>query len=134
VSHEGNCGGDLRYTDGRTVLPKLLVLNAILCRQPGTVESVSKQRVIFFVRRVRPWLQDATAAPLPVRSEVCQSLTVLLPLMSDIYGEHWGDILSALTSSWQKTSELTDRDKYGLAPGFASHRIFANSNPVQSLT
>lgn len=35
---------------------------------------------------------------------------MLLPLMSDLYGEHWGEILSALGDSWAATSELQETE------------------------
>lgn len=97
-------------------LRQLLLLNAILYEQEGITESIAKQRVIFFVKHVVPWLQDLEV-PLAVRAETCKALAVLLPLMGDIYGEHWGTTLAALASSWQKTSDLSEtengQDRYG---------------------
>lgn len=85
-------------------LDQLVVLNAVLA-QDGITESIAKQRLVFFVKHVVPWL-DSAQGSIEVRAEVCRVLASLLPLMSELYGEHWGDILNALTSAWSATSEL----------------------------
>lgn len=84
-------------------------MNTVLYGQEGITESIAKQRLIFFVKHVVSWLQD-TNTSLPIRAEVCRALTSLLPLMSDIYGEHWGDILNALANSWKNTNELEENE------------------------
>jgi len=94
-------------------LPKLLVLNKIFLHQlhgKGDAHNISKQRIIFCVRRVKSWIQDGASVSTSVRATVFQLLSQLLPLMSDIYGEHWGDILDALAASWREFSELAVND------------------------
>jgi hypothetical protein len=85
-------------------LGQLIILNAVLA-QDGITETIAKQRLVFFVKHIVPWL-DATHGSVEIKAEVCRALTSLLPLMSDLYGEHWGDILNALSASWSGTSEL----------------------------
>jgi hypothetical protein len=90
-------------------LRQLVLLNILLSGQEGITESIAKQRLIFFVKHVVPWLQQSSTF-LQVRAEVCRTLTLLLPLMSDIYGEHWSDILLSLASSWKATTELEENE------------------------
>jgi hypothetical protein len=85
------------------------LLNTLLYSQEDIASSIAKQRLIFFVKHVIPWLQNLEN-PLPVRSEVCRALAALLPPMGDIYGEHWGDMLTALASSWSNTTELEENE------------------------
>ena len=102
-----------------TGLRQLVLLNAVLFSQEGITESIAKQRLIFFIKHVVPWIQDIDT-PLPIRAEVCRALTSLLPLIGDLYGEHWGDILHALANSWQNTTALEEfespSERYVLSP------------------
>jgi hypothetical protein len=94
-------------------LQQLIQLNSLLYGQEGIIESIAKQRLVFFVKHVVPWLQ-ATEVTRPIKAELCRALTVLLPMMSDMYGDHWTDILTSLASAWTATHELqeaeTDKD------------------------
>jgi hypothetical protein len=81
----------------------------ILHGQEDIAQSIAKQRLIFFVKHVVPWLQDTNGA-IPLQAEVCRALTALLPLMSDIYGEHWGELLNALAANWSATKELEENE------------------------
>ena len=82
------------------------MLNLILHGQENAGEDIAKQRVIFFIKHVVPWLQDDTV-DLSTQAEICQSMSILLPLMDDIYGSHWAEILQYLTSTWAKTQQLS---------------------------
>ena len=90
-------------------LRQLVLLNTLLYDQDGITASIAKQRLIFFVKHVTSWMQDLNS-PLPIRAEIVRALTSLLPLMSDIYGEHWGEIMNALASSWKKTTEIEENE------------------------
>jgi hypothetical protein len=85
----------------------LILLNNLLLGQDGLTQSIAKQRLIFFVKHVVPWLHNSDVT-LPIRAEVCRSFSLLLSLMGDIYGEHWGDIINALAKSWKATTELRE--------------------------
>jgi hypothetical protein len=117
----------------KTGLRQLLLLNTILYGQEGIATSVAKQRLIFFVKHVVPWLENM-ATPSAVRGEVCRALATLLPLMSDIYGEHWGSILRALATSWQKAAELeteSGMDRYVARPNLSqSVQMLTTSSPI----
>lgn len=73
----------------------------------NTAETIAKQRLIFFVKHVIPWLQlQETPVSLPIQSETCQVLSAVLSYMNDIYGSHWTDILAYLTGLWSGTTSL----------------------------
>lgn len=86
-------------------LRQLIQLNSLLYGQEGIIESIAKQRLVFFVKHVIPWLEMAGPRK-SVKAELCRALTVLLPLMSDMYGDHWTNILSSLAGSWAATTKL----------------------------
>lgn len=91
-------------------LRQLIVLNTLL-EQENISASIAKQRLVFFVKHVIPWLQvDAVARP--VKAELCRALGVLLPPMSDLYGEHWGQILNALASTWTATRDFEEHESW----------------------
>ena len=89
-------------------LRRLVLLNSVL-RQDGIVHTIAKQRLVFFVKHVLPWLQNRVVTRL-VQAELCRALTVLLPLMSDMYGEHWNEVLSFLSVAWSSTQELQETE------------------------
>ncbi|KAF2023630.1 RING zinc finger protein-like protein [Setomelanomma holmii] len=97
---------DRKPEDG---LQQFLLLNSLLHGQDGITESIAKQRLVFFVKHVVPWLQ-ASHVSKPTKAELCRALTILIPTMGDMYGEHWADILQALAAAWSSTQELEEGD------------------------
>ncbi|PSN61357.1 hypothetical protein BS50DRAFT_504653 [Corynespora cassiicola Philippines] len=95
---------ELKHID---CLQQLVILNNLLYGQEKLAESIAKQRLIFFIKHVIPWLQQPTIS-LSVRAELCRALTVLLPLMSDIYGEHWQEILHVLVTTWLSAGDIDE--------------------------
>lgn len=93
-------------------LRQLVLLNTLIYGQEGIADSIAKQRLVFFVKHVIPWLQNGTATS-SVRGEVCRTLTALLPLMSDLYGEHWGEILNALAAAWEENQGIDEGQERG---------------------
>lgn len=85
-------------------LQNLVQLNSILS-QDNFVEESAKHRVLLFVNHVVSWLQEDQVARA-VKAELCRSLSVLIPVISDRYGDHWGNILNALSAIWSATTEL----------------------------
>ncbi|KAI7460887.1 hypothetical protein KC357_g8860 [Hortaea werneckii] len=79
-------------------LEKLVLLNCILHTQEEAVETIAKQRLIFLVKRLIPALKTETTGKL--KAEICKAMTVLLPGMQDMYGEHWMQVLSYIISVW----------------------------------
>jgi hypothetical protein len=91
-------------TQPKECLKQLILLNNLL-GQEGITDSIAKQRLVFFVKHVVPWLETAD---LSIKAEICRALTVLIPIMGDMYGEHWNDTLSALAAAWGATQELKE--------------------------
>lgn len=90
-------------------LRQLVQLNSLLYGQAGIEESIAKQRLVFFVKHVIPWLNLGDDARY-LKAELCRALTVMLPMMSDMYGEHWSEILSSLATAWSATKELEENE------------------------
>lgn len=114
-------------------LRQLVLLNDILANVENIVETITKQRVVFHVQHLVKWLQDADL-PSTLKAETCRALTILLPLMKDIYGEHWATILSFILSVWTQTSDLDSfaAEETGKLPlTHASMRLYST---LQSLT
>ncbi|KAI8938604.1 hypothetical protein NX059_004477 [Plenodomus lindquistii] len=95
-------------------LRQLILLNTLL-KQEDLWESIAKQRLVFFVKHVIPWLQVDMVAR-PVKAELCRALIVLLPLMSDMYGEHWAEILKSLASTWAATQNFEEHESWMDSP------------------
>ncbi|KAF9701912.1 hypothetical protein EKO04_001162 [Ascochyta lentis] len=113
-------------------LSQLVTLNTMLS-QDGVVETIAKQRLIFFVKHIVPWL-DVAHGSVETRAEVCRALTVLLPQMGDLYGEHWGDILNALSSAWSRTTELQDAEAAASSPIPFTHASLKLYAQLRTLT
>jgi hypothetical protein len=120
---------DSKPQDG---LSQLVILNTVLS-QDGITESIAKQRLVFFVKHVVPWL-DAAHGSVEIRAEVCRALTALIPLMSDLYGEHWGDILNALSTAWSGTTELQSTEAEASSPIPFTHASLKLYEQLRRLT
>ncbi|KAF2455372.1 hypothetical protein BDY21DRAFT_350599 [Lineolata rhizophorae] len=106
-------------------LRKLVLLNAIIQNQEEVAESIAKQRLIFFVKHVLPWLQEESMT-LSVRSEVYKCLAVLLPLMKDIYGDHWTEVIESITMLWSSVPPFDSSIGESFIPAVhASLKLFA---------
>ncbi|KAF2730124.1 RING zinc finger protein-like protein [Polyplosphaeria fusca] len=88
-------------------LRQLVILNGLVYDQEETRNSIAKQRAIFFVKHIIVWLENPEVA-LPIRAEACRVLAALLPLIHDIYGDHWESILTSLAASWATSGDLHD--------------------------
>jgi len=88
-------------------MERLVFLNTILKTQEEAVGTIAKQRLIFLVKRLIPALSTGTT--LAVTAEICKVLSVLLPGMSDMYGEHWAQALSYIISFWTSVEFQPDR-------------------------
>jgi hypothetical protein len=113
-------------------LTQLVILNTLLS-QVGITESIAKQRLVFFVKHIVPWLDPAHGS-IGIRAEVCRALTSLIPLMSDLYGEHWGDILNALSTAWSSTTDLQDTEAVMRSPIPFTHASLKLYAQLRALT
>ena len=85
----------------------LILLNIYLSGQEDVLESLPTQRVVFLMKTLVRDLEDENA-PLRVLAEVVKVLALILPFVEDIYGEHWGQILSFLYTLWHDPIRLPD--------------------------
>lgn len=98
------------------VIAKLVMLNALFPDSKQADSIVAKQRLIFLMKHLLPWLEDDDVVT-PIKAETCKTLSFVLPGISDIYGEHWAQILSFLTSTWELgfvRDEIADESRMGL--------------------
>lgn len=80
-------------------LEQLIMLNALLPDlDAGSI--VAKQRLIFLVKHILTW-PEQSAVPAEIIAETFKLLCVVLPAISDIYGEQWTQVLSFITHSWK---------------------------------
>ena len=86
-------------------LPLLVQLNGILQSQPGTVTTIAKQRLVFFVKHLTSWLKEGQdGLKGGVVAEIYKALIVALPIIKDMYGEHWNDILESIVAFWLQSA------------------------------
>lgn len=96
-------------------LRMLVILNSVLQNQDAAVETIAKQRLVRYGRRFVGWLAD-DAMPEAMQAEVCRVLCILLPHMSDLYGDHWSNVLAYLMLLWDQANELPDQNTPALVP------------------
>ncbi|KAK8183553.1 RING zinc finger protein-like protein [Phyllosticta capitalensis] len=113
----------------------LAILNLIIHNQEGVVEMIAKQRLIFFVKHVIEWLDPESTLGLPLRAEAYRALVVLLPQMSDIYGDHWEQVLQSLTSFWGSAESFKETQlgfEEALPAIHASLKLYATLRSLKS--
>ncbi|KAF2227886.1 hypothetical protein BDZ85DRAFT_188675 [Elsinoe ampelina] len=86
-------GGSVEKT-----MQNLVVSNLILQTQPELEGTVQKHRLVLLVKHLTTQLGDAEKVPVALRAEAATALRYLVPHISDIYGEHWSQILATVSS------------------------------------
>ncbi|CAD0107320.1 unnamed protein product, partial [Aureobasidium uvarum] len=81
-------------------ITQLVMLNALFPESKQADSIVAKQRLIFLMKHILPWLENDEVVT-PIKAETCKTLLLVLPGVSDIYGEHWSQILAFLTHTWE---------------------------------
>ncbi|CAD0053196.1 unnamed protein product [Aureobasidium pullulans] len=97
-------------------ITQLVMLNALFPDSKRADSVIAKQRLIFFMKHVLPWLDDDDVVT-PIKAETCKALLFVLPGVSDIYGEHWSQILAFLTHTWDLgfvRDEVADESRMAL--------------------
>lgn len=77
----------------------LVMLNALLTNRKMD-GLVAKQRLIFLMKHILPWLEMDIVTP--IKSEICNLLCILFPGISDMYGEHWSEALGFVIGTWSR--------------------------------
>ncbi|KAF2152461.1 RING zinc finger protein-like protein [Myriangium duriaei CBS 260.36] len=91
-------------------LSDLILLNVILQGSEAIDGVVAKQRLVFFMKHVLGWIVDEDVSPF-LKFEIYTSLQYVLPLVSDIYGEHFADIIQAISNIWQSGDFESSRNR-----------------------
>ncbi|KAI9719726.1 MAG: hypothetical protein M1812_003214 [Candelaria pacifica] len=102
-------------------LRHLVLLNILLQHHDGMVADVPQQRLVFLVKALTSWL-DQAFTPQSVVTEALKLLTAVLPPLQEIYGSHWADILTYLVQMWSRIESVNDEQLPSL---YASIRLFA---------
>ena len=79
-------------------LSQLIILNTILAYYEDAGETIAKPRLSRFISKAVSWLQDESVDDSLV-AEVYRSLIHLLPLVSDMYGDYWKNVLESIKVS-----------------------------------
>lgn len=59
-------------------------------------EAISKQRLVFLVKQLVSWIKKPISTHL--QREIFELLVIVLPLIEDVYGSYWLDIMNFLFS------------------------------------
>jgi hypothetical protein len=97
-------------------IKQLVMLNALFPESKQADSIVAKQRLIFLMKHILPWLENDEVVT-PIKAETCKTLLFVLPGVSDIYGEHWSQILAFLTHTWDLgfvRDEIADESRMAL--------------------
>lgn len=97
-------------------ITQLVMLNALFPESKQADNIVAKQRLIFLMKHILPWL-DNDEIVTPIKAETCKALLFVLPGVSDIYGEHWSQILAFLAHTWELgfvRNEVADESRMAL--------------------
>ena len=84
-------------------LSGLVLLNVILQHRGDALGSIAKQRVIFLMKTLVGAL--TVVGDTVIKSEVCKLLSLIVPGIAEMYGEHWGQMLEYLTTFWSSAAE-----------------------------
>lgn len=111
------------YTPSLTslALRQLVVLNAIVQNQEGTVDDIPQQRLVFLTKHLISSLGQETMSA-PTTAEVLKLLKIVLPMIKGIYGAHWTEILHFISTLW---SESPSSDALHLPVIHSSLRLYA---------
>ena len=106
-------------------LRQLILTNAFIQNSDTLDGIIAKQRLIFFVKKVVKWLKEDGVSE-PIQAESCKALTVILPLMRDIYGEHWEQLVSYISALWNSFQSLEENGhSYDLPLIHATLRLYS---------
>lgn len=83
---------------------KLTLLNLLFGNISSGAKDIAKQRTVFFMRHVLPWLQIASSAK--IQAETLNTLLHIVPNIIDLYGDHWSQMLAAIARCWSDAPKL----------------------------
>ncbi|KAJ5961211.1 Zinc finger RING-CH-type [Penicillium vulpinum] len=101
-------------------LRKLALLNILLSGEEDVVSTIPTQRLVFLTKNLIECLQSDSMS-LGLKSEVTQTLSLILPALGEIYGSHWEESMNILNSVLRGTNGGEE----GLPLLVSSFRLFA---------
>ncbi|KYK61296.1 C3HC4 type zinc finger containing protein [Drechmeria coniospora] len=88
----------------RTIIT--LVLTTMCAQLYGQGElPVANNRIVFAVKQITSWMDDAGHLDANVCAEMCRALAHLLPCMKDVYGSYWEKSLQFCVSLWERAGQ-----------------------------
>ncbi|KAI9847349.1 MAG: hypothetical protein M1838_000933 [Thelocarpon superellum] len=128
----------LQYaTDPDEAVRLLVLLNAIIQYQE-TASEIPRQRLVPLVKRLMEWWNQEDIDPAQsllsssaATSEVAKVLLVLVPVIQDVYGSHWSQIVDFIGQTWAG-SGVSEPVIRRLPAIHASLRLFAAVRKVRS--
>ena len=113
-------------------LRQLVILNTILAYYEDACETIAKPRLSRFISKAVSWLMDEAIEDELV-AELYRMMSHLLPLVNDMYGEYWKNILDSIKSNLELVSELPDVNAPALIPSLhAALRLFGVLRRIKS--
>lgn len=82
---------------------KLALLNILLSGDENVVSTIPTQRLVFLTKPLIECLQSSLQ-PLGFSAEIIKTLAFVLPALSEIYGSHWEDSMSILSTVFKDIS------------------------------
>lgn len=99
---------DLESTkDPIPTLRPLVLLNTLLQGEELLLDSIPTQRLVYLVKHLIRLLKSE-GTPYALISEIFRLLYHVVGLVSEIYGEHWEEILDVLGRIWDHENDLND--------------------------
>ncbi|KAJ5274712.1 hypothetical protein N7505_003257 [Penicillium chrysogenum] len=106
-------------------LRKLALLNILLSGEEDVVSTIPTQRLVFLAKNLIECFQSDSMS-LGLKSEVIQTLSLVLPALGEIYGSHWEDSMGILNSVLRETNGGEE----GLPLLVSSFRLFARLKSI----
>lgn len=133
------CNGLLADLTGRSLrenigegkdLKDIVLLNCILYRPEEYVNEIPQQRLVFFVKYVVEQLQDGLLLMPGIGGEIMKALTAVLPMIKNIYGSFWPDLLDIIPQLWSQNTG--DDGIYGIHSSLRTLSLLKRSDVQQS--
>ncbi|KAI9674183.1 MAG: hypothetical protein M1817_002001 [Caeruleum heppii] len=108
-------------------LRSLVMFNAIIQYQDV---DIPPQRLVPLVKNLLSWRSQGLIAAPQASAEVARVLTVLLPLIQEVYGEHWSVTLHFIELVWSDVAKGRPRDAE-LPPLHATLRLYGTLKKIR---
>ncbi|CUS15547.1 unnamed protein product [Tuber aestivum] len=109
---------------GEVGLRKIVLLNAALPKPGQDILPLPQQRAIFLIKHLLSWFEDEAFAVNPsysVIAEASKAITTVLPVVKELYGEHWELLCEFVANCWEMCTTVEEVD---LPVIFASLKLF----------